>query len=239
MVRISRRPGRDRDLGQPRRHRGRWAVAAVLALAVLAVGAVLLGVALQSSPAPLALPAGAAAPVGQVDGVWRAGAGSVAGFRVRETILGVGNDITGRTGAVSGTATVSSGRLESAAFQVSLRSIGVGGGARQREFLQTLGAAAHPDAVVALSAPVPLPPAFTVGAAITVTARASFTLNGMTRPVTVTLTTRRDGGAIEAAGSLPVAFSAFGIQSPGGWGILGSLADHGIAEFLVVLRPSS
>jgi hypothetical protein len=56
-------------------------------------------------------------------------------------------------------------------------------------------------------------------------------------PVTVTLSARRDGAAIEAAGSLPVTFSDFRIAGPRGYGFLGSLASNGTAEFLLILRP--
>ena len=55
--------------------------------------------------------------------------------------------------------------------------------------------------------------------------------------MTVTLSARRDGTAIEAAGSLPVAFGCFGITRPSGYGFLGSLASNGTAEFLLILRP--
>jgi hypothetical protein len=36
-------------------------------------------------------------------------------------------------------------------------------------------------------------------------------------------------------GSIPIAFSRWDIKGPAGFGFLGSLADHGIAEFLLVL----
>jgi len=55
--------------------------------------------------------------------------------------------------------------------------------------------------------------------------------------VMVTMSARRDGTAIEAAGSLPVTFSGFDINGPGGYGFFGSLASEGTAEFLLILRP--
>ena len=58
----------------------------------------------------------------------------------------------------------------------------------------------------------------------------------MTRPVTVTVSGRRDGASLEVAGSIPVAFSRWDIKGPGGLGFLGSLADHGVAEFLLTLH---
>jgi hypothetical protein len=94
----------------------------------------------------------------------------------------------------------------------------------------------HPLATIALPRPVPLPSSFAAGGMVTRTAAATLTLNGITRPVAVTLSARRDGTAIEAAGSLPVTFSGFRITGPGGYGFLGSLASNGTAEFLLTLR---
>lgn len=219
-----------------RRHWLRWILGSVLALVVLAVAAAGITVKLTPGPAPLALPDNAATPSGALDGTWRAAAGSAAGFRVRETIIGFSNDVTGRTGDVTGTATVDGAQISRAAFQVSLGAITVNGKARQPQLVKSLDVTAHPVATVTLTQPVPLPAAFSSGAVITRTAPATLTLNGISRPVTVTLSARRAGTAIEAAGSLPVAFPDFRITGPGGFGFLGSLASNGTAEFLLILR---
>jgi len=50
---------------------------------------------------------------------------------------------------------------------------------------------------------------------------------------------RRDGSMIEVAGSMPVALADWGIVGPTGYSVLGSLADHGTAEFLLVLGHAS
>ena len=219
-----------------RRHWRRWILGGVVAVVVLGVAATGAVVELTPGPAPLALPKNAAAPSGPLDGTWRVTAGSVAGFRVRETIIGFSNDVTGRTGSVAGTAVVTGDEISSAAFQVSLGAITVNGKTHQPQLVKSLGVTAHPIATVTLTRPVPLPGAFSAGATVTRTAAATLTLNGTARPVTVTLSARRDGTAIEAAGSLPVAFSAFRISGPGGLGFLGSLASNGTAEFLLILR---
>jgi hypothetical protein len=54
--------------------------------------------------------------------------------------------------------------------------------------------------------------------------------------VTITVSARHDGTAFQVAGSIPVAFAAWHIKGPVGFGFLGSLADHGVAEFLLTLR---
>jgi polyisoprenoid-binding protein YceI len=209
----------------------------VVALVVLAVAATGLAVTLTPGPAPLALPKDAAAPSGPLDGTWRVTAGSVAGFRLRETVIGFSNDVTGRTGDVTGTVSVAGTEVSRATVQVRLAAISVNGKADQPQLVKSLGLATHPFATVALTRPVQLPAAFSAGAEVTRTAVATLTLNGMTRPVRLTLSARRDGTAIEAAGSLPVTFSRFRIAGPGGYGFLGSLASNGTAEFLLVLRP--
>jgi hypothetical protein len=69
-----------------------------------------------------------------------------------------------------------------------------------------------------------------------VTGLGDLTPPGVSHLVTFTITDRRDGTALEAAGSIPVAFSAWGIRGPAGFSFIGSLANHGVAEFLIVLH---
>jgi polyisoprenoid-binding protein YceI len=219
-----------------RRHWWRWGLGGVLALIVLAVAATGVIVTLTPGPAPLALPKDAAAPSGPLDGTWRVTAGSIAGFRIRETIIGFSNEVTGRTDEVTGTVIVAGTEVSSATFQVSVRAITVNGKADQPQLISSLSATDHPIATITLTAPLLLPATFSAGVTVTRTAAATLTLNGITRQVTVTLSARRDGTAIEAAGSLPVTFADFRIAGPAGYGVFGSLASGGTAEFLLVLR---
>jgi len=227
--------------GRPARkhHWWRWISASVVALLLLVVLAAGLFIKLQPSPAPLTLPQGAARPpAGPVSGTWNAGAGSVAGFRVRESALGFSNAVAGRTGRVTGAITVSGGRVTAATFRVDLATITVNGKA-QPQFTRSLDTASHPVATFTLARPVTLGPAFASGATVTVTGLGDLTLRGISHLVTFTITGRRDETALEAAGSIPVAFSAWGIRRPAGFSFLGSLANHGAAEFPIVLhRPN-
>jgi hypothetical protein len=61
-------------------------------------------------------------------------------------------------------------------------------------------------------------------------------LHGSTHLVSFTASGRRDGAAIEVAGSIPVGFADWGIAGPASYGIFGSLAQSGTAEFLLVLQ---
>src|ERR1039457_4577657 len=118
MRHVSLRSGQELRANPPRRrHWWRWALGSVLALVVLAVAATGLVVTLTPGPAPLALPKDAAVPSGPLDGTWRVTTGSVAGFRVRETVIGFSNDVTGRTGDVTGRAALTGRQVTHARFR--------------------------------------------------------------------------------------------------------------------------
>lgn len=212
-----------------KRHWVRWLLAGVAALVVLVVVLVEVFVQSQGGPTPLTLPAQpASAPSGDVQGTWTVAAGSTAGFRVRETVLFAGNDVVYRTNAVTGTLNVTGGSVTTATFRVDLTTLTYRG-TTQPQVATSLDTAHHPDATFDLTRPIALTPG-------TTTADGRLTLRGVSRQVTFTITGRQDGATLQAVGSIPVTFADFGIQGPGGLGPLGSLADHGTAEFLVILQ---
>jgi polyisoprenoid-binding protein YceI len=229
-------PPQTQGLVSGKRHWRRWIAAGVAGLVVLLVLAAGLFIKLQPTPAPLVLPAsGASGPAGPLDGRWEVTAGSLAGFRVQETALGISNDAVGRTSAVTGAVIVSGGRLTSAAVRVDLTAVRFNG-KPQPQFATSLDTRRYPEATFILGQPVTLGSAFASGATIAVTAKGRLELNGTSRPVTVTVSGRRDGTALQVAGSIPVTFSTWDITGPSGYGFLASLANHGVAEFLLVLH---
>ena len=233
------RPARTPPATTGRKHRWTrrilFGVVALLALVVLGSWAF---IKFQPTLAPLALStASPAAPVGPLDGTWAVSAGSVAGFRVPETAFGMSNDAVGRTTAVSGTVVISGDRVTSATFRIDLAALTVNG-KTQPQFAKSLDTQSFPDATFTLAKPVELGSSFASGATVRVTAAGRLTMNGVTRLVTATLSARRDGAALQAAGSIPVTFSAWGIKGPAGYGFFASLANHGTAEFLVSAHRS-
>jgi polyisoprenoid-binding protein YceI len=220
-----------------RRHRWlRWTIASAAVLFVLAASLIALAVRMQPTPAPLALPANPVAPIGPVNGTYQATSGSVAGFRVQQTIIGLASYVVGRTEDVTGTVSIVGGHATTARLRVGLRALTSGPGKPAPQFGISLDTQRYPDATVALAQPVALDAIFSSGATITVNADGRLTLHGVTRSVTVALAIRRDGTSIDVVGSFPIAFVDYGIAGPRGYGALGSLADHGVAEFLLVLR---
>ncbi len=222
-----------------KRHWLPWVLAAIAALAVVIVGAVVLYVKGEASAPALTLPAGAVhPPSGPLDGSWHVDAGSVAGFRVKQTVLGMGNYIGGQTGAVTGTIVLSGDKVISATLRVQLRAIKVSG-KTQPQLTASLGTGRHPVATFTLSAPVALSPAFASGGTTTVKGTGQLAMNGITHLATVTVSVRRDGTSLQAAGAMPVSFAIWAIKQPAGFGFVGSLASHGDAEFRLVLHRTT
>jgi polyisoprenoid-binding protein YceI len=178
--------------------------------------------------------AATAPPVGPIDGRWTLGAGSVAGFRVRQALLGKHADMVGRTQTVSGTITIAQQRLTVATFRIDLTAIMIND-QPAAQFATTLDTQRFPGATCTLTQPVTLPSEVTTGATVTTPVTARLTLHGVTRPVTFTVTGRRNGSALQATGSIPISFSDWAIK-PQRYGPFGSLADHGVAEFLLILH---
>ena len=221
-----------------KRHWLRWTLTGTAIALVLLVGLVAVAIKLQPTTAPLALPANATAPIGPVDGSYQATSGSAAGFRIQQTIIGLTSDVVGRTKDLTGTVTITRGQVTTADLRVGLLALTSGDAKPAPQFGISLGTERHPDATIGLAQPVTLDAAFTSGATVTVKAAGRLTLHGVTRTVTVPLSVRRNGTSIDLAGSVPVAFANYGITGPKGYGALGSLADHGVAEFLLVLHRS-
>jgi polyisoprenoid-binding protein YceI len=222
-----------------KRHWLRWTIAGTATLVVLIVGLVAVAIKLQPVPAPLTLPANAAAAVGPVEGTYQPGSGSAAGFRIQQTVIWLTSDVAGRTTDITGTVIIAGGQVTTADLRVGLLALTTGDAKPAPQFGISLDTQRHPDATIGLTQPVTLDAAFTSGTTLTVNAAATLTLHGITRTVTVMLSVRRDGASIDVAGSIPVAFADYGIAGPTGYGGLGSLADHGVAEFLLVLHRSS
>jgi len=219
-----------------RRHWSRRILAGVAAVSVIVVATVAAFMKLGPSTAPLALPQGRiSSPAGPLAATWQAGAGSLAGFRIQETALGLSNYVGGQTTAVTGTILISGHTVTAASLQINLTTVKVSG-KTQPQFAASLGTRDHPLATFTLTRPVTLSPAFTAGRTISATAAGQLAMNGSARAVTVTLTARRNGPLLQTAGFIPVSLARWGISQPAGAGPFGSLASHGDAEFRLILH---
>jgi len=99
-----------------------------------------------------------------------------------------------------------------------------------------MGGKVGPGTATTMAQPVRLTPAFASGETMTTTATGRLSMHGASRTLTLTVSGRRDGSALEIVGSIPVVFSDWRIEGPRGYGVLGSLADRGVAELRLVLH---
>ena len=211
-------------------------LAGVVIAVVIVLAAVAAFIKLGPSAAALELPPGrVSTPAGPLSGAWQVSAGSLAGFRVQESALGLSNDVGGQTAAVTGLVVISRDTVTAATFRVNLTTLKVGGKS-QPQFAASLDTREHPFATFTLTRPVTLGAGFTTGRAVAATAIGELAMNGRVRLVTVTLTARRNGPELQAAGSLQATFARWGISRPAGFGLFGSLANEGVAQFRLILH---
>jgi len=206
----------------------KWGLAAAV-LAVVAVVAVSLLRGADTPPAPALPDKPASTPSGELEGTLRPADGSFVGYRVDETLIGIGlNTAVGRTGEVNGSARIEGGRIADAHFEADTRTLR-SDEARRDEALRSRGLETdrYPEAAFVLGAPVKITPRMT--------ARGRLTLHGRTRPVRIRLQSRRSGVGVDLVGSTPIEFSDYGMEPPSVAGVA-SVRDHGRMEVRLRLR---
>jgi polyisoprenoid-binding protein YceI len=171
---------------------------------------------------------------GSLDGTWAAGSGSVAGYRVKEVLLGQDTEAVGRTSAVSGKLTVSGGQVASGAFSVDLTQVTSDEQRRDAQFQgRIMDTASYPTASFELAEPIELDALTAEGATSSAKASGRLTMHGTTRAVTVQVSVQRSGDSFKVSGSIPVTFADYGITNPSFGPV--TTEDHGEIEFLLAL----
>ncbi len=213
----------------------KWTIIGLITALVIVVAGLFLfsGSIVSPAPAPLQLPplspAMMSASTASPDGNWRAGDGSVAGFRVLESFLVQSGTIVGRTSVVTGSLVISHNKISSGSFQVDLSKLTIGG-KQNASFFKLLETSKYPDATLTLTQPIVFPSLPTNGQAISSQATVSLAMHGITHAVTFPVMACSNGSVLEATGSAPVLASDWGIQSPF------AVHNNALIEFLVVLR---
>jgi polyisoprenoid-binding protein YceI len=150
-----------------------------------------------------------------LDGTYQVGAGSQAGYRVQEVLLGQSTDAVGRTSDVTGTMVLSGTTVTSADFTVDLTTVKSDESRRDSQFQgRIMNTSMFPNATFKLTAPIQLPSIPDDKAATTVKATGDLTMHGATRSVTFDLSARRNGANLEVTATIPVTFSDYGISNP-------------------------
>ena len=196
-------------------------VATVLAVGLVAGGALAWVAFGGDAPAAPSLPSGTTAAGGPetADGSWRIapGDGVYVGYRVTEVFAGdvVRKTAVGRTGSVEGTMTIEDGRVTQARVSADLRRLRSDSDRRDAVIRERgLESDRFPIATYSLSEPIVLDPPPARGEARRSVAVGTLTLHGITRTVRLELDTRWDAATISVVGTSPLAFADFGIEPP-------------------------
>lgn len=235
------RPGKQK---QRRAYPLKWVIVALLAFGLVVIGGPWIFFNLVESPTPskLQLPtvqgASAAVAPGPVSGTWKVGPGSLAGYRVDESLFGQSHTAVGRTPKVTGGMVISGTRVTAAQFTVDMASVRSDTRSRDAQFDGfIMDTASHPHGSFQLTRPVDLGQVPAVGRTISVPATGNLTLRGVTRQVTFDLNAERLGGAIDVNAEIPITYSLWHIPDPSF--AVAQLGKTGTVEVLLHLVPQS
>ena len=200
----------------------RWIVGVPVALVVFVSAGtwVYLNVLRDDPPERLSLDAAGdvdsdAPPDGGVEGTWKVGPGSQAGYRVPEVLNGQRTEAVGRTSDVAGSLTIARTTVTAATFTVDLTRVTSDESRRDNQFRgRIMDVANHPEATFVLSEPLDVGAVPEVGGRVAAAATGALTLRGTTRPVTFDLEAERTATGFTVAGSIPITFGDFGIPNP-------------------------
>jgi polyisoprenoid-binding protein YceI len=173
------------------------------------------------------------------DGTWKVGTGSQAGYRVHENLAGQSTTAVGRTGKVTGSATISGTQLSAATFSVDMASVASDKSQRDDRFRSSsvMDTSQYPNGTFTLTQPVQLGTIPTPGSKVTEHATGNLTLHGVTKSVNFDVTAVRSGNTIQVQGSIPVTFSDFKVAAPDFAGFV-TVDSSGQVEFLLNLTRS-
>jgi polyisoprenoid-binding protein YceI len=222
----------------------KWVIGGAALLVVLVVGGtwLYLNVLTDDPPEKLSLSetggtattvAGAAA-TGSVDGTWKVGANSQAGYRVKEVLFGQSKEAVGRTTAVTGDAVISGEKVNTANVVVDLTKVTSDSDRRDNQFQgRIMNTSTYPTSTFKLAQPITLPSST---GKVTIKANGELTAHGTTRAVVADIQAQRSGNTIQVSGSIPVIFADFNIPNPS-FGPA-QTEDRGLVEFLLNLTPA-
>jgi polyisoprenoid-binding protein YceI len=169
------------------------------------------------------------------DGSWKVTSASTAGYRVKEVLFGQSATAVGRTSSVTGTLAVAGTKVPTATFTVDMTTVKSDSGQRDGQFHgRIMETSRFPKAVFTLTSPINLASAPTLGTPVDANATGTFELHGVKKAVTIPVKAVWNGSTIEVTGTIPVAFTDFGIDNPSGGPA--SVGDAGEVEFKLVLE---
>src|SRR5262249_31630005 len=172
-------------------------------------------------------------------GVWKidSGPNSFAGYRVDEVLSSFGSrTAVGRTTAVQGYLVYDGQAITGVQVSADLTGLKSDQSLRDDTLkMQGIQSCRFPGATFSLITPIAIS---TTSGDVAKTVQGNLTLHGVTRPVSVDVKGRLQGGTLTVVGSTTIQFGDYAIPQPRSFLVV-SLEDHGIMEFQLTLTKSA
>jgi polyisoprenoid-binding protein YceI len=170
------------------------------------------------------------------DGTWTVKSCSLpdcfVGYRVTEKLFANISDTeaTGRTDHVTATMTIDGTTVKDVTVTADLRDLQSDNSFRDgRIRSEGLESDEFPEAKFVLSEPITLSAVPAAGETVKTEATGELTLHGVTKSMKISLEGRWDGKQVQVVGTMPIAFSDYGITAPTAPAVA-SVDDHGEME---------
>jgi polyisoprenoid-binding protein YceI len=168
------------------------------------------------------------------------GANSFVGYRVNETLGGVGaTTAVGRTQSVQGSLTIDGNQITRVEINANVATLQSDKSMRDNAIKnQALESNDFPTATFALASAIDIAGVPQEGESITKSVEGDFTLHGVTRRIQLEVQGVLQGGQLVLVSSTEIKFADFGIEQPRAAAVL-SVEDRGIMEFQLVFAKSA
>lgn len=177
------------------------------------------------------------APLSNVSGNWAPTPASQVGYRVKEVLFGQSTEAVGRTNKIDGLLDIEGTTVNAVDLAVDMASVTSDKSNRDGQFRdRIMSVNKYPISTFKLDEPIKLtriPDANPV----TITAKGTLTMHGVSKPVTVDLKIRQVNNSVEVNGQIPVKFSDWNIPNPS-FGPA-QTEDNGLLELLVVFEKKA
>jgi polyisoprenoid-binding protein YceI len=184
----------------------------------------------SSSPGPATSTASSS-----VDGNWNVGAGSIAGYRVREVLLGQSATAVGRTNKVWGSLTIDGSTVTKGTFTVDMASVVSDQSERNARFDgPIMDVSQYPTATLTVSSSIELGTIPGIGAVRHYNAVADVTMHGVTKALSIRVSPERLEAEVDVLADVSIPFSEWNIANPSIGGFV-STANNGTLEALIHL----
>ena len=158
---------------------------------------------------------GSAATSSSLDGTWNVGAGSMAGYRVQEVLVGQNATAVGRTSKIWGSLAIAGSTVTKATFTVDMASVVSDQSQRNARFDgPIMDVSQYPTATLTLSAADRSgndPGGWRVAH---YNAVGNLDMHGVTKSVSFPVTAERIGSGIDVLADIPITFSEWNIANP-------------------------